>query len=104
MKNTAKNQRMASTIHLLMLKIMPAIISTMEHMTESISQSITNPLTELIGTIILIIEYIIDRLETIRFYYSEDGIILSDYNGAVELLCVKTLYNILNSIIMEYIA
>ena len=76
----------------------------MEHMTESISQSITNPLTELIGTIILIIEYIIDRLETIRFYYSEDGIILSDYNGAVELLCVKTLYNILNSIIMEYIA
>lgn len=50
------------------------------------------------------IQYTIDSWKTIRFYYSEDGTILSDYNGGVELLCAKTLYNILNSIIMEYIA
>ena len=29
---------------------------------------------------------------------------LSDYNGVVKLMCVETLYNVLNSIIMEYIA
>ena len=50
------------------------------------------------------IRYTIDSSKTIRFYYSEDGTILSDHNGVVKLLCVETLYNILNSIIMEYIA
>lgn len=50
------------------------------------------------------IKYTIDSWKTIRFYYSEDGTMLSDHNGVVKLMCVETLYNILNSIIMEYIA
>lgn len=50
------------------------------------------------------IRYTIDSSKTIRFYYSEDGTILSDHNGVVKLLCVETMYNILNSMIMEYIA
>ena len=32
------------------------------------------------------------------------GTILRDHNGVVKLMCVETLYNILNSIIMEYIS
>ena len=50
------------------------------------------------------IKYTIDSWKTIRFYYSKDGTMLSDHNGVVKLMCVETLYNILNSIIMEYIA
>ncbi len=50
------------------------------------------------------IEYRIDNWKTIRFYYSENGIILSDYNDTREPLYVETLYKILDSIIMEYIA
>lgn len=50
------------------------------------------------------IKYTIDSWKTIRFYYSEDGTILSDHNGVVKLMCVESLYNILNSIIMEYIS
>ena len=50
------------------------------------------------------IHYRIDSWNTIRFYYSEDGTILSDHNGVVKLMCVKSVYNILNSIIMEYIS
>lgn len=50
------------------------------------------------------IKYTIDSWKSIRFYYSEDGTILSDHNGVVKLMCVESLYNILNSIIMEYIS
>lgn len=50
------------------------------------------------------IKYIIDSWKAIRFFYSQDGVLLCDHNGAIELLCVETLYNVLNSIIMEYIA
>lgn len=50
------------------------------------------------------IEYRISSWSTIRFYYSDSGTMVCDYNGATELLCVATLTNILNSIIMEYVA
>lgn len=50
------------------------------------------------------IEYRINNWTTIRFYYSENGAIVCDHNGITELLSVKKLTNILNSIIMEYIA
>ena len=49
-------------------------------------------------------KYLRNSWKTIRFYYSEDGTILSDHNGVVKLMCVESLYNILNSIIMEYIS
>lgn len=50
------------------------------------------------------IKYIIDSWKIIRFFYSEAGTILCDHNGTVKLMSVETLYDILNSIIMEYIA
>ncbi len=59
-----------------------------ELMTESIFQLIMNPLVELIGIASITIKYTIDSWKTIRFYYSEDGTILSDHNGVVKLMCV----------------
>lgn len=50
------------------------------------------------------IKYTINSWKTIRFYYSESGAIVCDCNGVTELLSVKTLINIMNSIIMEYVA
>ena len=50
------------------------------------------------------ISYQIDSWKTIRFYYSKDGLILCEHNGIKNQMCVKTLYDVLNSIVMEYTA
>ncbi len=50
------------------------------------------------------IKYTITKWTTIRFYYSGSGAIVCDFNGSTKLVCVKTLTDILNAIVMEYIA
>lgn len=48
--------------------------------------------------------YMIDgNPTTVDFYYSEDNIMMCKFKGREEKMCKKNLYNILDSIIMEYI-
>lgn len=41
---------------------------------------------------------------SIKFQYSDNGAIICEFNGSTELLSTKIMTEILNSIVMEYIA
>lgn len=45
----------------------------------------------------------IGRWNTILIYYGEDGTMLCSHHGLTECLCYRTLYNCLNTIVMEYV-